>query len=493
MRVLLIEPPFQRFTGLKCDWFPLGLGYVASTLRSRGFCVRIYNAEFHTKPQYLRYAKMLDRSQNYCNALEDEDHPIWLEVRDVIESFCPDVVGLTVKTPKLNSARRIAEICKSIDKGIVVVAGGPHPTVLPEEVVGDENIDYAVRGEGEVTMLELVEALQGRRALDDIDGISYRRRSAICHNKNRALISDLDNNPLPSKELLIDAGSLDTEAFGDIITSRGCPFRCAYCAAHLTWTRNVRYRSISNIIEEIRAVIDAYGTTQFTLWDDSFTLNRKRTIEFCEALRRERLKINWACNTRFDLLDEEIITRLKEAGCNNVELGVESGSARMLRLVRKGISIDKIKNMGNILRKNNLYWSGFFMIGLPTETPDDIRATIELMKMLKPNYSTFSIFTPYPGTELYEMLLDDGAIGENTQWHLYNHQSRRNNFTGVIDNEQFKELVDEASLAFDANNNRFSNLYSRALSKAAVYSSSPTELLRDAKKYLNYAGVLGKR
>lgn len=475
---------------MKCDWFPLGLGYVASSLHSRGFCVGIYNAEFHAKPEYLRYAKMLDRSEKYCNGLEDGDHPIWVEVKDVIESFGPDVVGLTIKTPKLKSAQRIARICKSIDKGIVVVVGGPHPTVLPEEVLSDENMDYAVRGEGEVTMLELLEALQGKRPLDSVDGMSYRRQTRIFHNRNRSVMCSLDENPLPSKESLINAGAFDREVFGDIITSRGCPFNCAYCAAHLTWTRNVRYRTIPSILEEIRTVIDTYGTRQFTFWDDSFTLNKKRTLEFCETLQTKKMRINWACNTRFDLLDEEIIVHLKEAGCNNIELGVESGSPRVLKLIRKGTPIEKMKHVASILRKHNLYWSGFFMIGLPTETSEDIRMTINLMETLKPNYATFSVFTPYPGTELHQMLLEKGIMDATAQWHLYNHQSRNNNFTGIVDNEEFRSLVDETSRAFDANNNRLSNLCRRAMTKAAVYSSHPTELLKDAKRYLNYIGVL---
>ncbi len=242
----------------------------------------------------------------------------------------------------------------------------------------------------------------------------------------------------------------------------------------------------------MKTIIATKGTKQFTLWDDSFTVNKKRISEFCSALTRENLKINWACNTRFDLLNEDIIVLMKNAGCNNVELGVESGSSRILKLIKKGESIEKMKNIAPVLRKHNLYWSGFFMIGLPTETPEEIRMTIKLMKQLRPNYATFSVFTPYPGTELFEFLLHENIISKTVDWHLYSHQSKNNNFTGIISDEEFEGIIDEMSKAFDSNNHSVGNIASRVLSKSTVYLSNPSELLLDVKRYLNYIGVLKK-
>ncbi len=492
-KVLLIEPPFQRFMGFKCDWFSLGLGYIASVLQSKGFPTRIYNSEFHTRPQYLKYTKLLSRSESYCDGLENKFHPVWTEIRKVIDTESPDVVGIAVKTIKVKSAQRVAEICKSINEDIVVVAGGPHCTILPEEMMADKNIDYVVRGEGELTMIELLESLEGRKSLENINGLSFRKNSKILHNSNRPLVNDLDKIPFPAKDCLINSESYDNEAVGNIISNRGCPFDCGYCAAHITWTRKVRYRSVANVLKEITLLMDSFGTRQFTFWDDSFTLNKKRIIELCKVLSKEKLGIKWGCNTRFDLLDEEIIGYMKEGGCNNIELGVESGSSRILKLIRKDISIEKMYNVADILRKYNLYWSAFFMVGLPTETPGDIKMTIDLMWRLKPNYATFSIYTPYPGTELYEVLLKEGIITKSMEWHLYSHQSKNNNFTGIIDNEKFKDIVDEVSRAFDSYNNSLSNIVGKALSKSTIYLHDPVELLRDAKRYLNYIGISQER
>ena len=491
-KVLLIEPPFQRFSGFKCDWFPLGLGYIAAVVRSRGFAVSIYNADFHTAPQYLRYAKLLEKSDSYCNALNDPSHPVWAEISNVIASEAPDVVGISVKTVKLKATQIITKICKSVDKDIVVVAGGPHCTVLAHQVLADANIDYVVRGEGEFAFVQLLDSLKQNLSLQQVDGLSYRNDSGVAHNKNRVPVTDLDKIPFPARDSLINRSLYASEAFGDMITSRGCPFDCAYCASHLTWTKKVRYRSIANVLLEIKSVMRAFGTRQFTFWDDSFTLSKKRIIEFCEALADEKLGISWGCNTRFDLLDEEVIRCMKRTGCNNVELGVESGSPRILRLIGKNIPVDEMQNIAMLLHKYGLYWSGFFMVGLPSETQDDIKMTIDLMRKLKPNYATFSIFTPYPGTELWQLLLQKGLVTTDMDWHRYSHQSRTNNFTGVIDNVEFENIIDEISKVFDANNNTVINISRKALSKTAIYLHNPIEFVRDVRKYLNYAGITSK-
>jgi radical SAM superfamily enzyme YgiQ (UPF0313 family) len=491
-KVLLIEPPFQRFSGFKCDWFPLGLGYIAAVLKNNGFDVAIYNVDFHTSPQYLKYAKLLEKSDNYSDALNNPLHAVWAEVRDVIRSQNPDVAGISVKTVKLKAAQVIAKICKDVDGDIIVVAGGPHCSAVADHALTDRNIDYVVRGEGEFSFLELLEAIKQDRSLQQVDGLSYRNDAGVVHNKTRSLVQNLDGLPFPDRTALLNRSLYDTDTFGDIITSRGCPFNCAYCASHLTWTKKVRYRSVENILFEIKTIIHDFGARQFMFWDDSFTLSKKRIIEFCGALSAEKLGINWGCNTRFDLLDEDIIKSMKLAGCNNIELGVESGSPRMLELIRKNVPLQRMRDVAVMLRRHKLYWSGFFMIGLPTETCDDIKMTIDLMRELKPNYATFSVFTPYPGTELWEILLKNGFVSMNMDWHRYSHQSRTNNFTGTIDDAVFENAVNEVSRIFDAGNNSLANICRKAISRTTVYLHSPIEFVKDVKNYLNYTGFYSK-
>ena len=155
--------------------------------------------------------------------------------------------------------------------------------------------------------------------------------------------------------------------------------------------------------------------------------------------------------------------------------------------------MDRMQDAADNLRRHRLYWSGFFMIGLPTETAEDIDMTIALMRRLKPNYATFSIFTPYPGTELYDVLLRQGLVSQKIEWHFYNHQSRNNNFTGVMRDEEFGKIVDYALKVFDSYNNRLGNILMRGLSRTTVYIHNPVEFLRDIKRYINYAGIFQER
>ncbi|MBI2304191.1 MAG: radical SAM protein [Chloroflexi bacterium] len=488
MRVLLVEPPFQRFMGFKCDWYPLGLGYLGGALLQRGHEVRIYNAEFHRQPQYLSSSRLLKTFDLYTEALKDEGHPVWREAAETIRTYRPDVVGITSRTVKFASACRIARLCKEHDPHIPVILGGQHPTIQTEEVLKNPDVDFVARGEGEETLVQLVEALEKGRGGEEIDGLSYCRNGEMAHNPPRELISNLDALPFPAREALVDREAYDPEAMGNIFTSRGCPFSCAYCSAHLIWTRRVRYRSIDNVMAEIKHVRDTYGTKQITFWDDSFTVNRERVHDLCRALRQEGRDIYWSCNTRFDLIDEEMVREMKAAGCNNIELGVESGSAQVLQFIDKGLTLEKIREAARILNKHDIYWSAFFMIGLPNETKEDIQETLKLMKEIKPHWSTYSIFTPYPGTKLYQISRDMGLIPETMDWSQYGHQSPHNRFTANLSAKDMAQMAELAAREFDRYNRQPRLLLKKALSRSRLYLASPRELVGDVGKLTNWLG-----
>ncbi len=490
MRILLIDPPFQRFMHFKCDWFPLGLGYLAAVLARHGHEVKVYNAEFHDRQRYLRSSELIDSFDLYLDALKKGEHEVWTEIGHTIGYFAPDVVGITAASVKFASAAAIAAISKTLFPETPVILGGAHATNCAREVLSKEHVDIVVHGEGEETVVELIEALGGHRDLRDVAGISFRNGDgSIVHNRNRGLIDDLDALPFPAREHLLDGEKLESESMGNMITSRGCPFSCAYCAAHTIWTRKVRYRSVENIVEEIKLIRKKFGTLQFTFWDDCFTLKKSRVLHLCEMLRGEGLDIGWGCNTRFDLLDEELIREMKDAGCNNIEVGVESGSPRILEKVKKGESVEKMQHVASLLNRNRLYWSAFFMIGFPDEDTSDIAKTLDLMNDLKPCWCTFSIFTPYPGTELYETSVKRGLFPSDCDWSEFGHQSPHNSFTFNMSRREFAEVAKVVAKKFDGYNRKPSLLLKKAMTRTSLYYSSPKTLVGDSKKLLDWLGI----
>ncbi|MBI5115638.1 radical SAM protein [Candidatus Poribacteria bacterium] len=490
MRILLIDPPFQRFMRFKCDWFPLGIGYLAAVLRNRGHDVRIYNAEFHDKQRYLRSSELLSSFNLYLDALGNNGHAVWKEIGETIRRYAPDVVGITAPTVKFASAVSVAAISKKLFPHAPVIMGGPHSTNCAREVLSRGELDIVVHGEGETTIVELIDALGAKSDLRNVQGISYKNPDGvITHNRTRTLIDDLDSIPFPARDLLLGNRVVDPENMGNMITTRGCPFRCTYCAAHTVWTHKVRYRSVDNVIEEIRFIREKFGTRQFTFWDDCFTLRKNRTLEFCEAIRSEQLDVKWGCNTRFDLLDEELISEMKLAGCNNVEVGVESGSPRILEAIKKGETLEKMREVAEMLNRNEIYWSAFFMIGFPQEDISDIARTLESIDTLRPCWCTFSIFTPYPGTELYENSVKTGLFPQDRDWSQFSHQSPHNSFTLHMSPGEFSEITRTAIRKFERYNRKPSLLLKKAKTRASLYYSSPKTLVGDSRKLVDWLGI----
>ncbi|MFC1915612.1 B12-binding domain-containing radical SAM protein [Chloroflexota bacterium] len=450
-KVLLIKPPWYRILGQQSRHCPLGLGYIAAVLEKHGHEVRIHDADWEVEGvSHTSFKDMTKEYGGYQRILHDIDNPLWGEIETVIRQQSPDIVGLSVMTPVCASALNVSRLVRRINPEISIVWGGVHPTLLPEETVQLDEVDIVVRGEGEYTFLDIVE---NRNELDNISGITYLKNGEIMHNPDRPLIQNLDELPFPANHLMLIKGDYP-EAFGSIITGRGCPYQCIFCASHKMWTRKVRYRSVPNVISEIKEIRKRYRVSHFTFEDDTFILNKKYTEDVCNMIMAEGLNITWQCQTRADIITDELLRTMKKAGCSSVDIGIESGDEATLRKIKKGVTLEQIRQAKKILKKNKMIFNALFMIGFPWETRTEIERTIALMKEIKPDYAGYSITTPYPGTELYDLCRADGVLPENIDWSAFFHQSPDMFLARNIPKEEALQIIDETEIIFENYNKR---------------------------------------
>jgi radical SAM superfamily enzyme YgiQ (UPF0313 family) len=495
MKILLVDPPFYRFIGYYNRYFPLGLAYIATVLREEGHEVLIYDADCNENPSKMDFTRLEDSYPLYLKSLNDDNHYIWQEMREIVRDFQPDLIGISIWTTFAASAFKIASICKQYDKNLPVVMGGPHISIKHEEVLEIcPDVDFLVRGEGEETFLELVRAVRAKwgnknATFNDIKGISYKKNGKIIHNSPREFIKDLDSIPFPARDLLLNKNSYNSEDMGLLMTSRGCPYNCSYCATSI-WQRKIRYRSVDNIIEEIKLIIDKYSTRQFTFKDDSFTVDKKIVIELCDRLIREKIKVNWDCNTRVNLVDEELLKKMKKAGCNSIKVGIETGSERISKLMNKKISFEQCRKAAKLFREAGIHWTGYFMMGLPSETKEEVYQTLQFMKELKPDYASLSVYEPFPGTELFEIGIEKGLVqNKRTLEDLYNISPKYyyvkdiNRRVDTMDNREFENLELEMKEAFHKYNMGLSRLIRRAKSRSKLYLHEPKILGNDLRKF----------
>lgn len=498
LKVLLINPPFHRLKGFGHTYFPLGLGYLCAVANKLGIEAMIYNADavgISEKVNHSEsYNEKIKSHKKYIDALRDSGHYVWKEIANVISDCNPDVVGITVMTAKYASAIKVSEIAKSLNESIKVVWGGPHPTICAKEVINEPLVDFSVSGEGEETFEELLKQLKnGEDSFAKIEGLAFKKNGISQANAPRVLAHNLDEFAPPDRQSMIYPERYFADSFGNMITSRGCPFLCGYCSAKSIWTRKNRYRGIDSVISEIRGIKSKFGSRTFYFWDDSFTVNRNRTIDICNRLINESLNISWGCTTRVDLLDEELLLLMKKAGCDYISIGVESGSERILKIIEKGISVEQVKKAARMLKKIKIPFEAFFMIGFPDETEEDIEKTLQLMKELDGGTVCFSIFTPYPGSAQFDAARKYGLIPDKINWSDYSHQSSENYFVKDISKTRFKEYVDKFSRWVDTKNAKdltIGRLFSKAVNEIPNLVKRPSVAFHKCKTLL---GIFKKK
>jgi radical SAM superfamily enzyme YgiQ (UPF0313 family) len=381
---------------------PIGLMYIGTVLKNEGHTVKLIGIE-------RRYSE-----RSFLKELAN---------------FGPDIVGISITTPYANKAEYIARFIKTNFPEIPVIAGGPHPTILPLEVLKEKNIDVCVIGEGERTIIELINHYERRNVpLEDIKGIAFLKNGSLVMTDKRGYIENLDDLPfvdrelLPKKTIFGRAGYPLKNPCMLITTTRGCPYQCTFCqpTVNSLFGRKVRKRSPENVIAEISELKRRYNIGGLWINDDTFALDPRWTSKFCELMNSKGMDILWWANGRVNIIKEDILKKMQEAGCVALIMTFECGSERVRnKILKKGITNTQVINAYNIGHKLGLLLRANIMLGSPTETEEEIQESVMMVKALQPHFVTASYTTPIPGTYMYSELLSKGEIDGRTDWGFY--------------------------------------------------------------------------
>lgn len=470
-RLQLIFPPFYRLYGndeesASHNVYPLGIGYLAAMVRKHtDWQVQAvvgdakFGEHFYFNMPLIRMAnKGFD---SYVASMKDVDGPIWKEMEAHIASFAPDVLGISATSQNWKAATIVAKIAKRLNPDMLIVAGGPHSSMAAAGVHECPDIDVNVVGEGEETLLDVLKAFEEGREFSTVKGISYRASDGtIKVNPARAFLGEVDELPFPAEAapyVLKDYEKFPVEAFRSVFSIRACPYNCQFCGSRTIWGRTSRFRSPENIVAEMKLLRDM-GIRHIHFEDDLFGIKPKYIKDLCSLIKEKLPDITWSCELTVTTITDENLAAMKSAGCTGVSYGVESGNNEMLKIIRKTQTVEGILRSAELLRKHDIRSSAFIMVGFPEETEETMRDTVELMKVLDVDNLIFSIFTPYPDTEMFKICEEKGLIPDDYDISLYNHQSLENCFTDKISKERFRELAEQAmAIVDDLNQQKWKN------------------------------------
>lgn len=390
MKVLLINPNSSL---INKSWAyrkfftpiaPLGLAYIASVLEQNGIEVLLFD--------------------QFANKASDR------ELLYSIKKQKPDMVGFSALTPVISDIKRLVIGIREVSKMSKIVLGNLHATCFPEEVIKEGLADIVVRGEGEMAMLELCQRLIRKEELDGLRGISFKLDEKIIHNPDREIINDLDSLPFPAWHLLnpdhyteVPLAAINNARAFPIISSRGCPYRCYYCSQDKIYNK-VRYRDLNKVVDEMEYFNSILKIKFFGFSDAYFPFDEELGLEFCDIVIRQGLhkKLRWATETRVDKVTSRLLKAMKEAGCHLIMYGVEVGNTSILRSLDKGTTLEQAKMAFRETRKVGILNQGLFILGLPGESIETCRDTINFAKELDCDIVKFNLAMPYPGSRFFE-------------------------------------------------------------------------------------------
>lgn len=414
-----------RFRELYPQLLPMSAAYLASMLEREGF-----------------ESLIIDQiPAGYSNAA--------LVARLVREA--PSLIGFSLLTTTVPNVTEMVELVRRELAGVPIVMGNHHASLFADEILRSGLADLVVRGEGEITLVELVRALAEGAPLEDIAGLSFKKGEQVHHNPARPMIADLDSLPAPAwgKVDVFNRAYMELPIIGvystpvSIMASRGCPFSCVFCSQDAAY-KKVRLRKITRVVDEIEECVDRYGFEWLSFNDAYFPWTKKQGMEFADEMIRRGLhkRVRWITESRVDRVDEELILRLKESGLSVIFFGFESGNQRVLDMARKETTLEQARAAARAVRKAGITLMGFFMLGLPGDTVESCWETVNFAMELDCDFAKFAITVPYPGSQLYEeqkARLGGGSFEKYTSW--YNWASGDEDVAFAPDGMSARELL----------------------------------------------------
>lgn len=399
MKVLIINPP----------WPGKGFG-----TRSQNRIIKHRSDKYLQYPIFLAYSASqlmaVGHSVSYIDSVISD-----LDLKQTLleaKNKKPDIIFMETTTPSIEADYENLTALKNATGAKIIVAG-PHATYFHKTVLKEcPAIDIVIRHEFDTKIANVVSNLDN---LVEVSGITFRNGTKIVDNGDGEPVKDLDIIPFPDRDVIPWKWYLEAwysrQPFMNMMTSRGCPYRCAFCL----WPQSMyghkqRFRSLDNVFAEIHQLIELYGVKEINIDDGTFTTNKERVIKFCQRLRSDKIDLIWTCNGRVDNLDDEMLAEMKHSGCKMIRLGVESGSQDVLNKIKKGLTLSQIEKGIKLVKKHGIQALGGFMFGFPYDSRETVEQTIRFAKKLSPDQVQFSISMCYPGTSLYEYAKENNLL-----------------------------------------------------------------------------------
>jgi radical SAM superfamily enzyme YgiQ (UPF0313 family) len=448
IRIALVNPPLLPSTHRHPPNVPLGLAYLAAVAEKRGHAVKVVDC----LPVDMGYE----------------------ELRKEIVAFDPDIVGITSMTATYPSALQAARVLKESCPTALTVLGGPHVTFMDVETLKEcAQVDVVARREAEETLLDLADCVVKDRKLAEVAGITFRKDGEIVQTPDRPLVQNLDELPFPAlKHFALSKYRIFGKVYLPIMTSRGCPFQCSFCVSSRMVGRTFRARSPKNVVDELEWLRDVHGAEAFVFYDDSLTFDKKRVYEICDEIKRRKIGLPWDCAARVDQVSRELLAKMREANCQEVYFGVESGCQQILEAVHKKTSTELNEKAVKWAKEAGLFVAISVVIGYPGETRSSLQQTLDFIRRMKPDDAYLCVATPYPGTELR-------AVVEKSGWKMTSDWSHYDTMTPIFEDPGLpsEEIIKARREFYDSFYSPFyilrqfsrRNFYSRIMARTALY------------------------
>ncbi|MBU7028568.1 MAG: B12-binding domain-containing radical SAM protein [Theionarchaea archaeon] len=386
--------PQSPYLMKKTPFPPLGIGYLSSLLKERDYSVELVDGLISSEEEY----------------------------RKSLGNIKGDIIGISVSIVQLGELKRLCKWLNQAYPESTVIVGGPGVKCIEvKNSFTDYDADIFVVGEGEETCVNLVDALISGEQYESIPGLYYRSNGDIRYSGAPGVVQDLDSIPFPDRDLInvseylrIWKENVDL-ACTDLLSSRGCPYSCIFCDKGF-FGSNIRFHSGKYVVDEMETIVKEYNAEELYFVDDLFLINKERITTICEEIHERDLHIRWGGHGRVNLIDEETIKMVYDAGCREINFGVESGSERIIKYLKKGLTFDQVERAFELCHKYDIACGAYFMVGIPGETREDIELTKKIIKKIRPSFINVSFLTPYPGTRLYEMLEDMIGDVDYSEW-----------------------------------------------------------------------------